>query len=136
MPRPHPPEFRQRAVELARLRERPMAELPGDLGISESCLRNWLAQADRDEGRRADGVTSAEREELVRLRRELRVAKLEVEILKRAAADSGGQRNTCSRTVAGVRYPRAFRGRVLSLIATASRSSWVSPVIEVPFGKY
>lgn len=45
-----------------------------------------MAQADRDEGRRADGLTTAEREELVRLRRELRVAKLEVEILKRAAA--------------------------------------------------
>lgn len=86
MPRPHPPEFRQRAVELARLREKPVAELAADLGISESCLRNWMARADRDEGRREEGLSSAEREELVRLRRELRVAKLEVEILKRAAA--------------------------------------------------
>jgi transposase-like protein len=63
-----------------------VAELASDLGVSERCLWNWLAQADRDEGRRADGLTTAEREELVRLRRELRVAKLEVEILKRAAA--------------------------------------------------
>ena len=55
-------------------------------GISDSCLRNWLTQADRDEGRRSDGLSTAERDELVRLRRELRVAKLEVEILKRAAA--------------------------------------------------
>ena len=86
MPRPHPREFRQRAVELARLREKPVAEIASDLGISDSCLRNWMAQADRDEGRRSDGVTSADRDELVRLRRELRVAKLEVEILKRAAA--------------------------------------------------
>jgi transposase len=86
MPRPHPPEFRQRAVELARLREKPVAELAADLGISESCLLNWMTQADRDEGRRDDGLTTAEREELDRLRRELRVAKLEVEILKRAAA--------------------------------------------------
>jgi transposase-like protein len=86
VPRPHPPEFRRRAVELARLREKPVAHIAGDLGISESCLRNWVAQADRDEGRRRDGLTSAEREELVKLRRELRVAKLEVEILKRAAA--------------------------------------------------
>jgi transposase len=45
-----------------------------------------VARADRDEGRRSDGVTSADREELVRLSRELRVARLEVEILKRAAA--------------------------------------------------
>jgi transposase-like protein len=86
VPRPHPPEFRRRAVELARLREKPLAQIAADLGISDSCLRNWMAQADRDEGRRGDGLSSAEREELVRLRRELRVAKLEVEILKRAAA--------------------------------------------------
>ena len=86
MPRPHPPEFRERAVELARLHEKPVAKIAKDLGISESCLRNWMAQADRDAGRRNDGMSTAEREELVRLRRELRVAKLEVEILKRAAA--------------------------------------------------
>jgi transposase-like protein len=86
MPRAHPPEFRQRAVELARLREKPVAEIATDLGISDSCLRNWMAQADRDEGRRNDGLSTAEREELVRLRRELRATKLENEILKRAAA--------------------------------------------------
>ena len=86
MPPPHPPEFRQRAVDLARLREKPIAEIAADLGISESCLRNWLKQADVDEGRRNDGLTTAERDELVKLRRELRVARLENEILKRAAA--------------------------------------------------
>lgn len=86
MPRPHPPEFRQRAVELARMREKPVAEIADDLGISDSCLRNWMKQADLDQGRRSDGVSTAEREELVKLRRELRVAKLENEILKRAAA--------------------------------------------------
>ncbi len=86
MPRPHPPEFRRRAVELARLGDKPVSETAGDLGISDSCLRNWMKQADLDEGRRNDGLSSAERDELVKLRRELRVAKLEVEILKRAAA--------------------------------------------------
>lgn len=85
MPRAHPPEFRQRAVELARLREKPVAEIAEDLGISDSCLRNWMTQADVDEGRRG-GVTSADRAEIAELRRELRVAKLENEILKRAAA--------------------------------------------------
>ena len=85
MPRPHPPEFRQRAVELARLREKPVAQIAEDLGISDSCLRNWMKQADIDEGRR-DGVSSGEREELIELRRELRVTKMENEILKRAAA--------------------------------------------------
>ena len=85
MPRPHPPEFRRRAVELARLREKPVAQIAEDLGISDSCLRAWLKAADIDEGRR-DGSTSAERAELVELRRKLRVAELENEILRRAAA--------------------------------------------------
>ncbi len=85
MPRPHPPEFRRRAIDLARLGEKPVSQLAVDLGISDSCLRSWLKQADIDEGRR-DGTSSAERAELVELRRELRVAKMEIEILKRASA--------------------------------------------------
>ena len=85
MPRAHPPEFRQRAVDLARLREKPLCQIADDLGIAESCLRNWLKQADIDDGKRG-GLNTDERAELVRLRRELRVAKMEVEILKRAAA--------------------------------------------------
>ncbi len=85
MPRPHPPEFRQRAVELARLRDKPVAQIADDLGISESCLRNWTAQADVDTGRR-EGLSTRERDELVELRREARTLKLENEILKRAAA--------------------------------------------------
>ena len=85
MPRPHPPEFRRRAVELARLREKPIAQIAVDLGISESCLRNWLHQTDIDEGK-AVGLSTDERAELVRLRRELRVKDMEIEILKRASA--------------------------------------------------
>lgn len=85
MPRPHPPEFRQRAVELARLREKPVGRIAEDLGISESCLRGWVKQADIDDGRRG-GVSSDDRTELTELRRELRVTKMENEILKRAAA--------------------------------------------------
>ncbi len=46
MPAPHPLEFRQRAVELARAGASPVARIAKDLGISESCLRNWMAQAD------------------------------------------------------------------------------------------
>ena len=51
MPRPHPVEFRQRAVELPRLREKPIVRIAEDLGISESCLRNWMTQADVNEVR-------------------------------------------------------------------------------------
>lgn len=86
MPRPHPPEFRRRAVDLARSGDKPVAEIASDLGISDSCLRNWLRQADLDEGRRSDGLSTDERAELVELRRDLKVARLENEILKRAAA--------------------------------------------------
>ncbi len=85
MPRPHPPEFRSRAVELARERAKPIAVVAKDLGISESCLRNWMVQADVDGGVR-EGLTTAEREELVRLRRENRVLRMEKEILGKAAA--------------------------------------------------
>jgi transposase len=84
MPRAHPPEFRQRSVELARLREKPVAQIAADLGIAESCLRNWMKQADIDDGRRG-GLSTDERAELVTLRRELRTAKMEIEILRRAA---------------------------------------------------
>jgi transposase-like protein len=51
MPRPHPPEFRRRAVELAREGVKPISQIAADLGIADSCLRNWLRQADIDEGR-------------------------------------------------------------------------------------
>ena len=85
MPAPHPPEFRQRAVELARLREKPISQIAKDLGISESCLRNWLAQADVNDGTRP-GLSSDERAELIQLRRDNRVQAMEIEILKRASA--------------------------------------------------
>jgi transposase-like protein len=85
MPRTHPPEFRRRAVELAQQRVKPVAELAKDLGISESCLRRWMDLAAVDAGAKP-GLSSAERAELVELRRKLRVSELENEILRRAAA--------------------------------------------------
>ena len=85
MPAAKPLEFRRRAVELARRREKPVAEIAHDLGIAESCLRRWMKLDDVDAGR-IEGTTSDERAELVHLRRELRVAKMEIEILKRASA--------------------------------------------------
>jgi transposase len=81
----YPAEFRERAVELARLREKPVKEIAADLGISDQTLHNWMKQADIDAGRR-EGLTTEERAELVRLRRANRVLEMENEILKRAAA--------------------------------------------------
>jgi len=49
VPAPHPPEFRRRAVKFARQKSKPVAELAKELRISESCLRNWMAQADVDD---------------------------------------------------------------------------------------
>ena len=85
MPAPKDPEFRRRAVELARLREKPIAQIAKDLGIAESGLRRWMAQADVEEGKQ-EGLSSDERAELVRLRRENRTQAMEIEILKRASA--------------------------------------------------
>ncbi len=91
MPRPHPPEFRRRAVELANQRGpdgnrlQPVAKTAADLGVSDSCLRNWIAKAAVDAGERP-GVSTDERQELVELRRRNRVLETENEILKRAAA--------------------------------------------------
>lgn len=72
-------------MELARQGDKPVAQIARDLGVSESGLRRWMAQAEVDEGKR-EGLTTAEKQELVRLRRENRVLQTENEILKRAAA--------------------------------------------------
>jgi transposase len=85
MPQAHPAEFRRRAIELARERAKPIAKIAADIGISESCRRNWVQQADIDEGRR-EGLSTDERADLVRLRRENRVLRMEKEILGKAAA--------------------------------------------------
>ena len=85
MPAAKPHEFRRRAVELAREGLKPVAQIAKDLGISESGLRRWMAQADVDEGKR-EGLTTAEKEELTRLRRENRVLRMERDLLSRAAA--------------------------------------------------
>jgi len=61
-------------------------DLAREFEPSEQTIRNWVQQADRDSGRRTDGLTTAEREELRRLRREVRQLRLEREILKKAAA--------------------------------------------------
>ena len=86
VPAPHPPEFRRRAVELARQKTKPVAELAKELRISESCLRNWMAQADVNENGSPTHLTSREKKELAELRRDKRRLEMEVEILKRAAA--------------------------------------------------
>ena len=79
------PEYRRQMVELVRAGRTP-GELAREFECSSQAIRNWVRQADRDAGRRADGLTSAEHEELRRLRREVRQLREEREILKKAAA--------------------------------------------------
>jgi transposase-like protein len=86
VPAPHPPEFRRRAVDLARGGEQTVAAIAKDLNISESYLRNWMAQADADEGSNSARLTSNERAELAELRKKSKRLEVENEILKRAAA--------------------------------------------------
>ncbi|MGW4652057.1 transposase [Kitasatospora sp. NPDC004289] len=83
----HTAEFKQDAVELALSSDRTVTEVARDLGVSAEGLRNWVnqAKADRGEGP-AGALTSAEREELARLRRQNREQQQTIEILKKAAA--------------------------------------------------
>ena len=82
---PYAPEYRRQMVELVRAGRTP-GELAREFGCSSQAIRNWVRQADRDAGRREDGLTSVEREELRQLRRENRQLREEREILKKAAA--------------------------------------------------
>ena len=82
MPKSHPlypPEFRLQIIELVRA-----GRTPGELGrvfeCSAQAIRNWVRQADLNEGRREDGLTTADREELRRLRREVKQLRMERDI--------------------------------------------------------
>ena len=88
MPRtrpPYPEEFKREAIELVRISSK-QHQIAEDLGIPDVTLRNWVKQAERDAGRRPDGLSTDEREELARLRRENQTLRMEREILKKAAA--------------------------------------------------
>ena len=85
MPAPHPKEFRDDVVAVARRGEAPLSQVAKDFGISESCLRNWLRAADVEDGARP-GTTQQESDELRELKRRNRLLEQENEVLRRAAA--------------------------------------------------
>jgi transposase len=82
---PYPPEFREQMVALVRAGRTPES-LSREFEPTAQTIHNWVKQADLDEGLRSDGLTTAEREELRRLRRENKQLRIEREILKKAAA--------------------------------------------------
>ena len=85
MPKPHPKEFRDDVIAVARKGEAPLQQIAKDFGISDSCLRNWLHAADVEDGHRA-GPTRAESAELREANRRIRLLEQENEVLRRAAA--------------------------------------------------
>ncbi len=88
MPRkhpPYPPEYRRQMVDLVRSGRAP-EDLAREFEPSAQAIRNWVKQSDLDDGRRKDGLTTEERAELRRLRRENKTLRLEREILSKAAA--------------------------------------------------
>ena len=82
---PYPLEYRRQLVELVRAGSS-VAKLAREFGLSPGSIRNWVKQADLDEGRRHDGLTTDERHEMARLRRENQRLRLERDILAKAAA--------------------------------------------------
>lgn len=89
----HPPEFKAEAVPLFRSSGRSFLEVAKDLGTSDESLRRWVKQAEIDKGER-DGLSTSEREELGRLRRENKVLQQERDLLKQAAAFFAGEEGT------------------------------------------
>ena len=90
----YPAEFRRQMVELVRAGRTP-EELGREFEPSAQAIRNWVRQADRDEGRREDGLTTAEQQELRRLRRENKQLRLEREILAKATAWFAREAESC-----------------------------------------
>jgi transposase len=84
---PYPPEFRREAIRLVRSapEERPISRIARELGVSAETLRNWVKQEEIDAGER-QGLTTEERQELARLRKENKTLRQEREILRKARA--------------------------------------------------
>jgi transposase len=88
MPRPRrffPPEYKAEVVELIRTTGKSVGQVARELDLTETAVREWVKRADLDAGRRSDGLTTSERDELRKLRRENRDLREEREILRKAA---------------------------------------------------
>ena len=90
----YPPEFRREAIRLVRAsgEEHPIPRIARERGVSDGTLRSWVNQDEVDAGER-EGLTTEEKEELRKLRREVKTLRQEKEILRKAAVGSTGERN-------------------------------------------
>lgn len=95
--KPYPPEFRREAVQLARSSDRSVRAVAEEIGVAHETLRAWIKQADADDGRSA-GLTTAERDELRKLRKESAQLRMENEFLKKAAAFFAAETDRSSRS--------------------------------------
>src|SRR5919107_1288795 len=116
------PEFKAEIVELCQRGDRSIGQVARDFDLTETAVREWVRQAERDSGTRSDGgLTSAERQELAALRREKRQLREDLGVLKRATAFFAKEtRGTCI---------RSSRRREHSSAASSARvRCWRSPV--------
>ena len=123
-PTPHyPPEFKREAVQLYRSSERSIPKVAKDLGIAEESLRRWIRQHEVDQGER-EGLTTEERQELSRLRKEVRLLKQEREFLKKAREAFGSSSSRRKRGL-GELLPSHRGGEdVLSYPASYVQDAW------------
>ena len=119
----YPPEFRREAIRLVRAsdQEHPIPGIAREIGVSDGTLRNWVNQEEIDSGER-EGLTRQEKEELRRLRREVKTLRQEKEILREAAAFFAreeilkvGERFQAHRSKERVNYPVAALCRMLGV---------------------
>lgn len=108
---PYPPEFRAEAVRLARTRGKPQAQIARDLGVTVETLRLWRKQADLDEGKRQDGLTSEVQEELSRLRARIASYAKSARFSKKRQPSSPGRHRRSTRPGERLRVCRAREGR-------------------------
>ena len=128
-------EYKLEAVRMVVEGRRAVSQVAGELAIRPDLLRHWK-QVLEQEGAVVRPPPQDQDEEIRRLQREMVVLRQERDFLKKATVDSSGQRNSLSMRSAGVSKSRVFLGRLFSLAAIASRSSWVREPMLVPVGKY
>ncbi len=119
-------EFKAEIVELCQRGDRSVGQVARDFDLTETAVREWVKQAERDAGTRSDGLTSSEREELAALRRDNRRLREDVEILKRGGCRTNRSVISVSRGCAGLLPGRSLGGVQLR--------GWRSRAVDVDAG--